>query len=133
MIPRRRRFNRRQPRAHRVLVGVLVAALLIALLVQGYARRQVGHSTTVSPGAPAPGPPGALISYSAGELHRVSPPAMTLALTFDDGPDPTWTPKLLDLLQEKHVSATFFVVGAQVVAHPELVGRELAEIGRAHV
>ena len=107
-------------------MGVLVAALLIALLVQGYARRQVGHSTTVSPGAPAPGPPGALISYSAGELHRASPPAMTVALTFDDGPDPTWTPKLLDLLQEKHVSATFFVVGAQVVAHPELVGRELA-------
>src|SRR4051794_37864261 len=52
---------------------------------------------------------------------------MTVALTFDDGPDPTWTPKLLDLLREKHVPATFFVVGAQAVSHPELVRREVAE------
>ncbi len=51
---------------------------------------------------------------------------MTVALTFDDGPDPTWTPKLLDLLRAKHVPATFFVVGAQAVQHPELVRRELA-------
>jgi cellulose synthase/poly-beta-1,6-N-acetylglucosamine synthase-like glycosyltransferase/peptidoglycan/xylan/chitin deacetylase (PgdA/CDA1 family) len=108
-----------------VLVGVLVVALLVALLVQGYARRQVGRSTTIAPGAPAPAPPGSLLSFSGG-LRRVSPPPMTVALTFDDGPDPTWTPKLLDLLREKHVPATFFVVGAQVVSHPELVRRELA-------
>ena len=120
-------MTRRQPRPHWVLVGVLVVALLVALLVQGYARRQVGRSTTVAPGAPAPAPPGSLLSFSGGELRRTSPPTMTVALTFDDGPDPTWTPKLLDLLQEKHVPATFFVVGSQVVSHPELVRREMAE------
>jgi len=51
---------------------------------------------------------------------------MTVALTFDDGPDPTWTPKILDVLRAKHVPATFFVVGAQAVSHPDLVRRELA-------
>ena len=106
---------------------MVVATLLTALLVQGYARRQVGRSTTTAPGAPAPAPPGSLLSYSGGALRRVSPPATEVALTFDDGPDPTWTPKLLDLLQEKDVRATFFVVGAQVVSHPELIRRELAD------
>src|SRR5947209_4771370 len=127
MAEGRRGFTRRQPRSHWVLVSVLVVALLVALLVQGYARRQVGRSTTVAPGASAPAPPGSLISYRDGELRRASPPPMTIALTFDDGPDPTWTPKILDLLEEKHVPATFFVVGSQVVSHPELVRRELAE------
>ena len=127
MAEGRRGFTRRQPRSHWILVGVLVAALLVALLVQGYARRQVGRSTTVAPGVSAPAPPGSLISYSGGDLHRASPPPMTVAFTFDDGPDRTWTPKLLDLLREKKVLATFFVVGAQVVSHPELVRRELAE------
>ena len=108
-------------------MGVLVAALLVALVAQGYARRQVGRSTTVAPGAPAPAPPGSLLPFSQGAIRRVSPPRMTVALTFDDGPDSAWTPKLLDLLRERNVPATFFVVGAQVVSHPELVRRELAE------
>src|SRR5258708_1311994 len=42
-----------------------------------------------------------------------------LALTFDDGPDPVYTPKLLDLLREKDVKATFFVIGKRAEAHPE--------------
>jgi cellulose synthase/poly-beta-1,6-N-acetylglucosamine synthase-like glycosyltransferase/peptidoglycan/xylan/chitin deacetylase (PgdA/CDA1 family) len=110
-----------------VLVAVLVVALLVALLVQGYARRQVARSTTVAPGAPAPAPPGSLLSLSGGELRQTSPPSMTVALTFDDGPDPRWTPKILDLLREKNVPATFFVVGTEAVSYPALVRRELAE------
>ena len=50
-----------------------------------------------------------------------------VALTFDDGPDATWTPQVLDVLARKGVKATFFLVGFQVKAHPELVQRELAE------
>jgi peptidoglycan/xylan/chitin deacetylase (PgdA/CDA1 family) len=46
-----------------------------------------------------------------------------VALTFDDGPDPVQTPKLLDLLAEHGVKATFCLVGRNVVAHPELVRR----------
>ncbi|MBV9550012.1 MAG: glycosyltransferase, partial [Alphaproteobacteria bacterium] len=50
-----------------------------------------------------------------------------LAITFDDGPDPQWTPQLLDVLKAKHVPATFFMIGANMEAHPGLVQRVLAE------
>jgi peptidoglycan-N-acetylglucosamine deacetylase len=50
-----------------------------------------------------------------------------VALTFDDGPDPVDTPKLLDLLREKDVKATFFVVGKRADQYPEIVRRTFAE------
>jgi peptidoglycan/xylan/chitin deacetylase (PgdA/CDA1 family) len=50
-----------------------------------------------------------------------------VALTFDDGPDPVDTPKLLDLLLEKGVKATFFVVGKRAERYPEIVRRAWAE------
>lgn len=46
-----------------------------------------------------------------------------LALTFDDGPNPGWTPKLLDLLAAHEVRATFFMMGSHAQAEPELVRR----------
>jgi peptidoglycan/xylan/chitin deacetylase (PgdA/CDA1 family) len=51
----------------------------------------------------------------------------SVALTFDDGPDPATTPRVLDMLREKQVRATFFVVGKRAGQHPELVRRALAE------
>lgn len=50
------------------------------------------------------------------------------ALTFDDGPDPRWTPQVLAILREHRVLATFCVVGTNVLAFPELV-REIADDG----
>ena len=50
-----------------------------------------------------------------------------VALTFDDGPDPEITPRVLDLLRERGVRATFFLVGAKAERHPELVRRIAAE------
>ena len=50
-----------------------------------------------------------------------------VALTFDDGPDPVDTPKLLDLLREKGVKATFFVVGKRADQYPDIVRRAWAE------
>lgn len=44
-----------------------------------------------------------------------------VALTFDDGPDPAYTPQVLRLLRKHHVKATFFVIGQQASAHPGLV------------
>jgi peptidoglycan-N-acetylglucosamine deacetylase len=49
--------------------------------------------------------------------------ARCVALTFDDGPDPVYTPRLLDLLREKGVKATFFVIGKRAERHPEIVRR----------
>ncbi len=46
-----------------------------------------------------------------------------LALTFDDGPNPAWTPRLLDILAEHNVRATFFMIGRFAQAEPEFVRR----------
>src|SRR5579871_745833 len=55
-------------------------------------------------------------------LHRSMGTAGSMvALTFDDGPDPTFTPRVLDILGELGVPATFFVVGANAATHKTLV------------
>lgn len=48
-------------------------------------------------------------------------------LTFDDGPNPTVTPKILDILKEENVKATFFVIGKQVDSYPEITKRAYEE------
>jgi peptidoglycan-N-acetylglucosamine deacetylase len=53
-----------------------------------------------------------------------------VALTFDDGPDDTATPLILDRLAARGVTATFFVLGAHAEAHPELIG-EMLRAGHA--
>jgi peptidoglycan/xylan/chitin deacetylase (PgdA/CDA1 family) len=50
----------------------------------------------------------------------------TIYLTFDDGPDPTWTPRILAVLRRYHVPATFFVIGYAVKDHPTLLSAEIA-------
>lgn len=50
-----------------------------------------------------------------------------VALTFDDGPDPAWTPAVLEALREAGAQATFFVLGRRVDAAPELAARIVAE------
>jgi peptidoglycan-N-acetylglucosamine deacetylase len=50
-----------------------------------------------------------------------------VALTFDDGPSPQWTPKVLDLLKRSGIKATFCVIGTQVQKYPQLVARIVRE------
>jgi cellulose synthase/poly-beta-1,6-N-acetylglucosamine synthase-like glycosyltransferase/peptidoglycan/xylan/chitin deacetylase (PgdA/CDA1 family)/spore germination protein YaaH len=50
-----------------------------------------------------------------------------LALTFDDGPDPRWTPAILDILKRENVPATFFIIGKNGQAYPELLRRMVSE------
>ena len=54
--------------------------------------------------------------------------AISVSLTFDDGPHPEWTPPVLDALDEAGWIGTFFVIGRDVSAHPELV-REIVQRG----
>jgi peptidoglycan/xylan/chitin deacetylase (PgdA/CDA1 family) len=54
-------------------------------------------------------------------ISRVRTSKKAVALTFDDGPDPASTPKLLDLLARHRVFATFFVTGKNAAAHPEII------------
>jgi len=55
------------------------------------------------------------------------PGADRVAFTFDDGPDPVTTPKVLALLASHHAHATFFVVGERAAKHPELITRIIEE------
>jgi cellulose synthase/poly-beta-1,6-N-acetylglucosamine synthase-like glycosyltransferase/peptidoglycan/xylan/chitin deacetylase (PgdA/CDA1 family)/spore germination protein YaaH len=50
-----------------------------------------------------------------------------VALSFDDGPDPTWTPKILDILKQKNVHATFMMIGEQAQDNVSLMKRVMAE------
>jgi cellulose synthase/poly-beta-1,6-N-acetylglucosamine synthase-like glycosyltransferase/spore germination protein YaaH/peptidoglycan/xylan/chitin deacetylase (PgdA/CDA1 family) len=50
-----------------------------------------------------------------------------VALSFDDGPDPTWTPKILDILKQKQAPATFFVIGEAANLDAGIVKREYAQ------
>jgi cellulose synthase/poly-beta-1,6-N-acetylglucosamine synthase-like glycosyltransferase/peptidoglycan/xylan/chitin deacetylase (PgdA/CDA1 family) len=60
-------------------------------------------------------------------IERTGAKPNKLALTFDDGPDPDWTPKILDILKAKGVHASFFIIGENAQAYPDLVQRVLAE------
>lgn len=46
-----------------------------------------------------------------------------IALTFDDGPDPVWTPKILDILEAKKAPGAFFVIGENALEHPGIIRR----------
>jgi peptidoglycan/xylan/chitin deacetylase (PgdA/CDA1 family) len=67
-------------------------------------------------------PPTAKIVYSS--INTTQP---FVAMTFDDGPHKTNTPRLLDILKERNIKATFFVVGTNAKAYPDIIRRILAE------
>ncbi|MDD7927836.1 bifunctional polysaccharide deacetylase/glycosyltransferase family 2 protein [Actinomycetospora chibensis] len=69
---------------------------------------------TVSEGGP-------VMDASSPTPHSVHIPANTIVLTFDDGPDPRWTPAVLEVLRRHHVPGTFFVVGSEAARYPWLL------------
>lgn len=79
-----------------------------------------GGVPALAAGAPAPVSPA--ISYSA--VHVDGP---FIAMTFDDGPNEKLTPELLDILADRRLHATFFVVGENAEAHPEILQRAVRE------
>ena len=64
---------------------------------------------------------GPIVDTTRGKVVSSDLPPKTIALTFDDGPDPKWTPEVLAVLKKYDVQATFFVVGANVTRYPDLV------------
>jgi peptidoglycan/xylan/chitin deacetylase (PgdA/CDA1 family) len=67
-----------------------------------------------------------------GTIYRVKTPHKQVALTFDDGPSPAWTPQILDELKKANIKATFFMIGHHVKKYPDVarrVAREGHEIG----
>lgn len=60
-------------------------------------------------------------------IQRTGDQPGKIVLTFDDGPDPVWTPKILDILKEENVKAAFFIVGQNGQSNPDLVKRIVAD------
>lgn len=67
------------------------------------------------------------IQFFCRVLYKAPATDRRIALTFDDGPDPRLTPRILDILASHRIKATFFVVGSQAALHPEIVRRASAE------
>jgi cellulose synthase/poly-beta-1,6-N-acetylglucosamine synthase-like glycosyltransferase/peptidoglycan/xylan/chitin deacetylase (PgdA/CDA1 family)/spore germination protein YaaH len=61
------------------------------------------------------------------EIDQIGAQPKQVVLSFDDGPDPRYTPQILDVLKSRGAPATFFVTGLSANAHPDLVQREYEE------
>lgn len=113
-----------------MLLAVTILALLVAMFLRGYAGHDLALAPPADTGAAAVviGDGGPFIYRSSqGTLAAQRLPDRIVALTFDDGPDATWTPQILSILEREHVPATFFVIGSRVVQAPDLVRRELGD------
>ncbi|WP_189844579.1 bifunctional polysaccharide deacetylase/glycosyltransferase family 2 protein [Streptomyces umbrinus] len=110
-----------------ILALLLLLALTSVMLLDGYLRAEVGGDERVRSNASSSKVPdkildgGPILSFRGGEAQSQSVPEKTIALTFDDGPNPTWTPQILKILEENDVPGTFFVVGSMVSRYPSIV------------
>ncbi|MFC9459192.1 bifunctional polysaccharide deacetylase/glycosyltransferase family 2 protein [Streptomyces sp. NPDC056983] len=123
------RRKQRDPRAHWVLLLLTLTVTATALLFSGYGRHEIA-ATDPPPGtcekAPArlfTGGPVISMDPKTGGVSASRMPEGTVALTYDGGPDRSWTPRLLDVLKKHHAKATFFLTGTDAAAHPDLVRR----------
>ncbi|POM23132.1 Poly-beta-1,6-N-acetyl-D-glucosamine synthase [Actinomadura rubteroloni] len=124
--------RRSEPRGHWALLALGGLALAALLLLDGFAHGAVGEGPHRTPPHPAPAPAavtsgGPVLNLADGTPRSRRLPAKTIALTFDDGPDPVWTPKILDVLRRHNAHATFFATGAHAAQHPGIVRRILRE------
>jgi len=125
----RRHAARPDPRAHWLLLALGIALLVGLLALDGYQRKENeparphvprGAGESITGGGP-------VIRFEQGSVRSVHTAPGTVALTFNGGPDPVWTPKVLGHLRLRQIKGTFFLVGSRVNRYPELVRRILAE------
>jgi len=112
-----------------MFVRQLLALSSVSLLIlQPLSGQNTTPAQSVDRSNSAPGPAAATspaqpqITFNS--VHVDGP---YIALTFDDGPSATLTPKLLDLLAAHHMKATFFVVGQNAADHPDILKRAFRE------
>lgn len=119
---RERGGRRRKARAEGLTVGG--RSRRRTALVHGGVRGRAGWAALALVGAlaspAAAGSPGGVTHAWEAPASDAAPGERVLALTFDDGPHPRWTPAVLDALDRYGVKGTFFLVGSQVRAYPAL-------------
>jgi len=116
-----------------MLVSLVIFVFAVGLLIEGYTHGVLGENSADKPAAApkaAAAPAavtggGPVVQVTGSRETSYSLPPRTAVLTFDDGPDPTWTPRILAVLRRYQVPATFFLVGAHAASYPGLVRAEL--------
>ncbi|MGW3356604.1 glycosyltransferase [Streptomyces bungoensis] len=131
--PARDGFRRRRLPMRLTLPLLLLVALVAMLMLRGYVHSEILADHRIQPEAATDKVPekildgGPVIDTRGGRTTSLGVPDHRLVLTFDDGPDPTWTPKVLDVLKKHHAHAVFFVTGTMTSRYPELVKRMVDE------
>ncbi|MFD7640512.1 bifunctional polysaccharide deacetylase/glycosyltransferase family 2 protein [Kitasatospora sp. NPDC059795] len=114
----------------------LLACLLVLLVLRGLATNEVFHDTRIAQSVDKTTVPedllkGGPVIDARGE-HKANPvsyriPDKTVVLSFDDGPSPEWTPKILSVLKAHDIRADFFVTGSMTTRNPELIRQIVAD------
>jgi cellulose synthase/poly-beta-1,6-N-acetylglucosamine synthase-like glycosyltransferase/peptidoglycan/xylan/chitin deacetylase (PgdA/CDA1 family) len=121
----------RYPPGHWRLLAFCLVIVLAVILFEGFVTHTIGPSSEPTPqrGAPAPllGQRPILNATGSTLASRQPSPGRRIALTFDDGPDPKWTPKIAAVLRRYGVPGTFFVVGSQGARHRDLLRSLVAD------
>ncbi|MFD3500013.1 glycosyltransferase [Streptomyces sp. NPDC058676] len=126
--------SRRRRLPMRLLLPVLfLAALMAMLMLRGYVHSEILADHRIQAEASADQVPegiidgGPVIDTRSQRTTSLKVPDHHMVLTFDDGPDPIWTPKVLDVLKKHQAHAVFFVTGTMTSRYPDLVRRIVAE------
>ncbi|MFZ4152919.1 glycosyltransferase [Streptomyces pseudogriseolus] len=131
--PDRRGALRRRVPLRLLLPLLVLVALAAMLMLRGYVHSEILADHRIQKPAPTTEVPedilegGPVIDARTGKAATLSVPDHRLVLTFDDGPDPTWTPKVLDVLKKHDAHAVFFVTGTMTSRYPDLVKRMVDE------
>ncbi|MGW3105542.1 bifunctional polysaccharide deacetylase/glycosyltransferase family 2 protein [Streptomyces sp. NPDC001100] len=116
-----------------ILALLLLLGLTCVMLLDGYLRAEVGGDQRVRDGASASKVPdkvlngGPILTFRNGSPVTRTIPKKTIVLTFDDGPNPTYTPAVLKILKKYDVPGTFFLVGSMVSRYPSIVKEMVAQ------
>ncbi|GLW45260.1 bi-functional transferase/deacetylase [Streptomyces sp. NBRC 14336] len=116
-----------------LLPSLVLVAMMAMLLLRGYVHSEILADHRVRPPVASDKVPqqilkgGPVIDARSGRTETLKVPDRRLVLTFDDGPDPEWTPKVLDVLKKHDAHGVFFVTGTMASRYPDLVKRMVEE------
>ena len=130
--PRTGRGRRVTPRPRWLLTVLLFAAFISVLIFSAFLNSEFTPDSATETGGQEAVPAdilsgGPIINAAQGQAQSFRLPEKTIALTFDDGPNPWWTRKIMNTLRKYDAEATFFVVGSEVARHPGLTNQIVNE------